>query len=293
MRNDRYIIYKKHIKATLFAAVAFITSGCVERDLLERGRPTEGILRVNYSWPKECDVQGARIWLCATDGTPIADEQCDAVSHEFTAAPGVYSLRTINTGFINADCIGSETVRAREDSGKGILMNVGKVYCAGTDNIAVKAGEQPTEVTLRPKNAVKTIRFELDTESVGPFETMELRLSGIVPSVRISDGGDAGEPTDDVGATVQAGGRAVSVTSHTTEMSVFGWRGENVLTAIIRRADGSVETSVPQEISDLLDEFSESGIPVRITLKMPDGSEIGLSVTVSAWQSGTGSGTVE
>lgn len=289
MRNDRYIIY---MKAALFAVLVFILSGCVERDLLERELPSEGLLRVNYLWPEECDVQGARIWLCAPDGTPLADELCDAVSHEFTAAPGDYSLRSVNTGLINADCIGPDMVRARTDNGKGILMNVGKVYRAGADNIAVKAGDRPTEVTLYPKNAVRTVRFELDTEGVGSFEAMELRLSGIVPSVRISDGGDAGEPTGDAGATVKTEGRAVSTTRHTAEMSVFGWRGENVLTAIVRRADGSVATSVPLEIGDLLNKFSESGVPIHITLRMPDGGEIGLSVTVSAWQSGTGSGTV-
>lgn len=289
MRNDRYIIY---MKAALFAVLAFIASGCVERGLLERELPSEGLLRVNFSWPEECNVPGARLWLCAPDGTLLADEMCDAVGHEFVIAQGVYSLRSVNTGFINADCIGSETVRARTDNEKGILMNVGKVYCTGADNIAVKADNGTTEITLHPKNAVKTIRFELDTEDVGPFEAMELRLSGIVPSVRISDGGDAGEPTGDVGAMVKTDNRAVSTTSHTAGMSVFGWRGENVLTATVHRADGSVETSVPQEIGDLLDKFSESGIPIHITLRMPDGGEIDLSVTVSAWQSGTGSGTV-
>ncbi|UVR25560.1 FimB/Mfa2 family fimbrial subunit [Parabacteroides distasonis] len=289
MRNDRYIIY---MKAALFAVLAFITSGCVERDLLERELPSEGLLRVNFSWPEESDVPGARLWLCAPDGMPLADELCDAVNHEFIIMQGIYSLRTVNTGLINADCIGPDMVRARTDNGKGILMNVGKVYCTGADNISVKADNGTTEVTLHPKNAVRTIRFELDTEGVGPFEAMELRLSGIVPSVRISDGGDAGEPTGDASATVKAEGRAVSATSHTAEMSVFGWRGENVLTATVHRADGSVETSVPQEIGDLLDKFSESGVPIHITLRMPDGGEIGLSVTVSAWQIGTGSGTV-
>lgn len=289
MRNDRYIIY---MKAALIAVLAFIASGCVERDLLERELPSEGLLRVNFSWPEECNVPGARLWLCAPDGTLLGDEMCDAYSHEFTAAPGVYSLCTVNTDLINADCIGSEMVRARMDNKKGILMNVGKVYCTGVDNIAVKAGDQPTEVTLCPKNAVRTIRFELDTEGVGSFEAMELRLSGIVPSVRVSDGGDAGESTGDAGATVKTDNRAVSTTSHTAEMSVFGWRGENVLTATVHRADGSVVTSVPQEIGSQLDKFSESGVPVHITLRMPDGGEIGLSVTVSAWQSGTGSGTV-
>lgn len=289
MRSDRYII---HMKAALFAVLAFITSGCVERDLLERERLSEGLLHVNFSWPEGCDVPGARIWLYAPDGEPLADELCDAYSHEFILMKGFYSLRTVNTDLINADCTGFGTVRAREDSGKGMLMNVGKVYCTGADNIAVKADNEPTEITLCPKNAVKTIRFELDTKDVGEFEAMELRLSGIIPSVRISDGNDAGETTGYVGARVQAESRAGSATYHSAEMSVFGWRGENMLTAIVRRADGSVETSVPQEIGDLLDKFSESGVPVHITLRMPDGGEIGLSVTVSSWQSGTGSGTV-
>lgn len=283
--------YSCYIKAASLILLLLLTVGCVERELTER--PSVGILRVGFSWPGECGVTGARIWLDDSEGRLLADEQCDAYGYAFHVAQGVYSICSVNTDMINADCTGSQTVRAREDREKGILLNVGKVYCAGEDRIAVSAGSRPTEVTLHPENVVKTIRFILYTEDAGPFDMLELRLSGIVPSVRICDGDDAGEPVAYGGTTVGAGSRASSSPTYAAEMSVFGWRGENLLTATIYRSDGSVETSVPQEIGDFLDQSAENGIPIRIVLNLPGGREIALSVTVNAWQSGTGSGTVE
>lgn len=287
MRNYRYIIY---MRTVLLALLVCLAGGCVERELTER--PADGVLRVDFRWPEECEPDGTQIFIHTPDGTLYTSQSCDAYSHEFRLPRGVYSIRSVNTGLINADCTDASIIRARTDPAKGTLLNVGNVCCTGADGIPVEAGDEPTEIVLHHRNAVKTIRFELDTEEVGPFETMELRLSGIVPSVRVSDGSDAGEPEGSVETTVETDSRDVSATRHTASVSVFGWRGSNTLTATVHRAGGTVETALPQEIGSLLDELSESGGTVRITLRMPDGGEIGVSVTVSSWQEGTGSGTV-
>ncbi len=288
MRNYRYLIY---MKAVLPALLVCLAGGCVERELTER--PTDGVLRVEFRWPEECEPDGTQVFIHTPDGTLYTSQSCDAYSHEFRLPRGVYSIRSVNTGPVNADCTDASIIRARTDPAKGTLLNVGNVCCTGADRIEVTGGT-PAEVTLHHRNAVKTIRFELDTEEVGPFETMELRLSGIVPSVCVSDGSDAGEPEGAVETTVEVetDSRNVSATRHTASMSVFGWRGGNTLTATVHRAGGTIEDALPQEIGSLLDELSESGGTVRITLRMPDGGEIGVSVTVSSWQEGTGSGTV-
>lgn len=289
MRNYRYLIYMKAVLPALFVCLA---GGCVERELTER--PSDGVLRVDFRWPEECEPDGTQIFIHTPDGTLYTSQSCDAYGHEFRLPRGVYSIRSVNTGLINADCTDASIIRARTDPAKGTLLNVGNVCCTGADGIPVEAGGEPTGIVLHHRNAVRTIRFELDTEEVGPFETMELRLSGIVPSVRVSDGSDAGEPEESVETTVEVetDSRDVSATRHTASVSVFGWRGSNTLTATVHRADGTVENALPQEIGSLLDELSESGGTVRITLRMPDGGEIGVSVTVSSWQEGTGSGTV-
>lgn len=287
MRNDRYIIY---MKAALFALLLSAISGCVERELAER--PAGGLLRMDFRWPEDCEVAGTRVWIQDKDGTPHTSCLCDAYSHELRLPQGVYSIRSVNTDLINADCGDDGIIRARKDNAKGTLLNVGKVYCAGADGITVEGGDRPAEIILHHKNVVKTIRLVLDTEEIGPFEVMELSLSGIVPSVRVSDGSDAGDSAEDAGVTVGINSRGASDACYTVEMSVFGWRGDNTLTATIHRAGGSVETILPQEIGSLLDGLSESGGSGYIMLKMSDGGEIGVSVTVCSWQSGTGSGTV-
>lgn len=274
----------------LLALLLSVVSGCAEREQAEC--PTDGLLRMDFRWPEDCEVAGTQVWISdGQDGTLHTSCRCDAYSHELRLPQGIYSIRSANTDFINADYIGNGIIRIRKDNAKGTLLNVGKVYCTGVDGITVEAGGLPAEVVLHHKNVVRTIRLVLDTEGIGPFEMMELRLSGIVPSVCVSDGSDAGEPAEDAGVTVRTNSRGDSGTRHTAVMSVFGWRGANTLTATVHRAGGSVETVLPQEIGSLLDGLSASGGSGYITLKMSSG-EIGVSVTVSSWQSGTGTGTV-
>lgn len=291
MRNYRYLIYT-YMKTVLPALLVCLAGGCVERELTER--PADGVLRVDFRWPEECEPDGTQVFIHTPDGTLYTSQSCDAYSHEFRLPRGVYSIRSVNTGPVNADCTDASVIRARTDPAKGTLLNVGNVCCTGADGITVEAGGEPTGIVLHHRNAVRTIRFELDTEEIGPFETMELRLTGIVPSVRVSDGSDAGEPEGAVETTVEVetDSRNVSATRHTASMSVFGWRGSNTLTATVHRADGTIEDALPQEIGSLLDGLSDSGGTVYITLRMPDGGEIGVSVTVSSWQDGTGSGSV-
>jgi hypothetical protein len=60
----------------------------------------------------------------------------------------------------------------------------------------------------------------------------------------------------------------------------------------VRHTDGSKETTVPQDLSERLGRLPEEGGTVDLTLALPDGQEIALTVTVEAWESGSGSGTV-
>ncbi len=49
---------------------------------------------------------------------------------------------------------------------------------------------------------------------------------------------------------------------------------------------------MPQDLSEQLGQLPEEGGTVDLTLVLPDGGEIALTITVEAWESGSGSGTV-
>ena len=280
---------KTYMGAVLWAML-LLSPGCVERQLEER--VPDALLSIEFRWPDDFMAEGVQIWILDGNGSLHTTSLCDASRHELTLPTGIYSIRSVNTGIVNADCVDTGIIRARKDETTGLLLNVGNIYCAGAEEITVQGGVEPVELVLQHKNLVRTIRFELNIEEVGEFVKMELQLSGIVPSVRVSDGMDAGEPTGKIGATVRQERRSGSGTSNTAEISVLGWRGNNLLTGTISRPGGEVESIIPQDIRSRLDGIPDSGGSVSFQVKISSGVEIGISVSVTSWKSGTGIGTV-
>lgn len=289
MKNTRYKY--KYACAVLTAAVVLTAFGCTERELSER--PADGPLKINLVWPSGQSVAGGRIWLYGSDGSLHKAIACAAEGHECRVPAGTYTILAANSDCANADCHRSESwqehcMKAGEDETSNTLLHVGKVFCIGTNGVAVPQGNRTTEVTLYPRNTVKKIHFRIDPDYIADIAEMNVRMTGIVPSVRLMDGDDAGESAGEVLATAQseAGGL------YSADMSVFGWRGENIVTVTIGHSDDSTETTIPQDLGEQLAQLPEEGGTVDITLALPDGGEIALTVTVKAWESGSGSGTV-
>lgn len=274
----------------LLLSAAALT-GCAERELSER--PADGVLKINLVWPDGQSVAGGRIWLYGSNGLLFAAMECSAVGYEGRVPADTYTILTANSDCANADCEKPESwqehcMKAGSDAGSNTLQHVGKVFCTGTKEVRVKPGNRPTEVTLCPKNTVKRLHFRIAPDYVDDIAGMNVRMTGVVPSVRLIDGCDAGEPTGEVTATAKSEADGL----YSADMSVFGWRGENLVTATVRHTDGSKETTVPQDLGERLGRLPEEGGTVDLTLVLPDGGEIALTVTVEAWESGSGSGTV-
>lgn len=287
MRNR---VYKKYVGMMLLLS-AVILGGCTERELTER--PDDGVLRINLKWPDGQDVSGARILLYRSDGSLHATTECMASGHEYRVPADTYTVLVSNSDCSNADCLHSETwkeccMKAEQQSDAGLLQHVGKVFCTGTNGVTVKQGNQATVVTLQPKNVVKKIHFQINQNYIEDIAGIDVLMSGVIPSVKLIDGSDSGEAT----GVVLAKGQSETDGVYAADMSVFGWRGENTVTVTITHPDGSTETTIPQDISDQLQKLPEEGGTVYITLTLPDGGEITLAVTVTAWESGSGSGTV-
>ena len=279
----------------LLAAAAL--AGCTERKLSER--PDDGPLIVNLVWPEETEAEGRAVtatdlYLYGSDGTLYKHIECGAERHEERVTADTYTILAVNADCTNAvcadegDCDGC-CMEAGEDSGHaGALLHVDKVYCTGTDSVTVKRGNIPTEVTLYPQNAVKYLHFNLDPGYISRIAGMEVRMTGAVPSVFLMDRADTGEPVRDIMATASE----ESDGTYSADMSVFGWRGENKLTATITYEDGTQEETETTDISDELGGLPEEGGEIDVTLTLPDGGEIELTVTVTPWEEGTGSGDV-
>ena len=171
---------------------------------------------------------------------------------------------------------------------EGVVLHVQHVYSTGEEGIEVRPGNAASEVTLYPQNRVKHLHFDIDPDYVDDIAGMKLRMTGVVPSVRLADGSDAQDETQHVlaDASTADGGH------YAADMSVFGWRCENLVTAEIAYTDGREEVSLPQDIGEQLAALPAEGGTVRLTLALPSGGEITLTVTVGEWESGTGSGTV-
>lgn len=270
---------------------AVVLCGCTERSL--DGRPADGPLKIDLVWPDGQSVDGARILLYGSDGELLLSSECASGGYQGRVAADTYTVLVVNTDCSNADYEHPESWRecrmaARMDTGEHTLQQVGRVFCIGTTGVTVMRGNQPTEITMYPQNAVRKINFRIDPGYIDDIADMEVRLGGIVPSVNLMDGKDAGETTGDVMAPAHAETGGI----YSADMSVFGWRGGNIVTVTVSHSDGSSETTMPQDISSQLAKLPPEGGTVNIVLTLPDGGQIGLTVTVDAWQSGTGSGTV-
>lgn len=287
MRNIPYII--GYVGGLLLSVTALV--GCAERELSER--PSDGVLKIDLVWPDGQSVAGGRLWLYGSNGLLFAAMECSAVGYEGRVPADTYTILAANSDCANADCEKPESwqehcMKAGSDAGTNTLRHVGKVFCTGTKDVTVLRGNRPTEVTLCPKNTVKRLHFRIAPDYIDDIAEMNVRMTGVVPSVRLIDGCDAGEPTGEVTATAKSETDGL----YSADMSVFGWRGENLVTATVRHTDGREETTVPQDLSERLGRLPEEGGTVDLTLVLPDGGEIALTVTVEAWESGSGSGTV-
>jgi hypothetical protein len=278
-----------------FSAVfgAVVLAGCTERELSER--PSDGPLKIRLEWPAgHANISGAQLYLYASDGTLYRRIECAASGHECRVPADSYTILAVNSDCSNASCLRTESPGScRMGAGshpteEGVLLHVSQVYCIGQTGIEVAPGNRAQEVTLYPRNRVKFLHFDIDPSYVDDIRDMQLRMTGVVPSVLVSDGSDAQEATQHILAEASA----TDDGGYTADMSVFGWRGESLVTAAITYTDGREEVSLPQDIGNQLSALPEEGGTIHLTLALPDGGEIMLTVTVEAWQSGTGSGTV-
>lgn len=288
-----------HIKTLLFAGVLFFVFGCTERELVQR--PADGPLKINIEWPDAIlsatnhSVEGAILLMYDGNGELFQRVECGAEGYECRVPADNYTIVAVNSDYINSDianhesCNACKMVAASHPVEEDAMQHVEHVYSTGMDNITVQNGNSVTEVTLYPENRVQYLTLNIDPNYIEAIDGLELSLTGIVPSVRAMDGSDANEETGKVISTAELQDNG----NYSARMQVFGWRGENMLVADITYNDGrEPQSSVPQEISDKLNELPDDGGNIDLLLELPDGGDIPLSITVEPWGSGTGSGTV-
>ena len=205
---------KSYYIGVMFSAVlmAGMMAGCTERDLSER--PSDGMLSGGYEARVPADTYTAIVINSDNVNTECHDE--DAYS----------------TCCVEADLLENYT---------DVLMNVDYVFCTGIGGITVNRGNLPTVVTMYPENVVKYIHFRIDPTYIDDVESMEIRMSGIVPAVYTRDGNDTEEQTLSVMAAAQSESNGL----YSADMSVFGWRGNNIITATVRFTDGTEEETLP------------------------------------------------
>lgn len=294
MKNE-----KLHISVWLAAGIllAGTTSGCTKRSLSQR--PSDGPLKIEFVWPGETAAAkavptGAQVLLYGSDGSLFRTVQCSAEGHECRVPADTYTVLVVNSDRSNAVCDQEEShrdccvVAADDPDNENAVRHVDNVYCIGEERVEVKPGNTTTTVTLYPQDVVKRIRFSIDPDYIDDIESLGLGMTGVVPSVCLKDCSDAQDGTKNIRAEAQPEG---TTGLYTARMSVFGWRGRNIVTATIRHTDGSEETTVPQDISSQLQALADDGGTVAVTLGLPDGGEIAVTATVESWGTGNGSGT--
>lgn len=220
MKNRLYTTYIGMI--VLLAAV--VMGGCTERELSER--PADGVLKIKLEWPDGQRVEGTLLWLYGSDGSLHSNIKCAAEGYECRVPADSYTILAANSDCTNAECHNMETWRAccmtaEQIPDAGLLKHVAKVFCTGTDEVVVQRGNRPTEITLYPKNTVKKIHFKIDPDYIGDIAGMDVRMAGVVPSVKLMDGSGAGEATGEVAAKAKSEAEGL----YAADMSVFGWRG--------------------------------------------------------------------
>lgn len=278
------------------AALAGALAGCTERDLMQR--PDNGPLRVNFVWPEGVessaigDVTATQLWLYGSDGSLYEVVRAGRDSYEARVPADTYTLLAVNADAVNAAAVSTESASVCRMVASEIdaetLEHVDHVFCGSTTGVVVKPGNIETVATVYPKNAVRYLTFDIDPNYIDDLAGMDMRMTGVVPSVLVANGADAGEPL----RSVIAEGQPVDGGHYAASMSVFGWRGQNVLSVIVEYVDGTTEETVPVDISDQLVSLPAEGGSVEVTLTLADGGEITVVATVTPWEAGSGSGTV-
>ena len=281
--------------AACLVLVATMWGGCTERELSER--PSDGPLKINLVWDDaEYEVSGALLWLYGSDGTLYQAVRSEAEGYEARVPADVYTVLVVNADCINAEHDGEEDADfcsidadVLASGSSPLLAQVEHVYCTGLGGIEVKPGNVTTEVTLYPEDVVKHIRFDIDPNYLDNVASLTVNMGGIVPSVYMRNGEDTQEATGIVSVEAQPAQEG----HYDAQMSVFGWRGLNVVTVTVVYEDGREETSLPEDITDDLEGLPEEGGSISLTVQMPDGSTLDITAIVSGWDdSGTGSGDV-
>lgn len=283
-----------HTKTIFLAIILFagILDGCTERELSER--PSDGPLKIHIEWPENAEVKGAHLLLYRSNGTLHANIECGTEGHECRVPEDTYTILVSNSDYSNAECTNHKSLHEccicakAHPTEEGVLQHVKNVYCIGENGIKINAGNQVSEVTLYPRNRVKYLHFDINPAYVDDIQQMQLRMTGVIPSVLLIDGSDTQADTQHILADVSTAGNG----HYAADMSVFGWRGQNLVTVEITYTDNRQEVSLPQDIGQQLAALSEEGGTINITLELPSGGDILLNVTVNSWENGTGSGIV-
>lgn len=234
MKNE-----KLHISVWLAAGIllAGTTSGCTKRSLSQR--PSDGPLKIEFVWPGETAAAkavptGAQVLLYGSDGSLFRTVQCSAEGHECRVPADTYTVLVVNSDRSNAVCDQEEShrdccvVAADDPDNENAVRHVDNVYCIGEERVEVKPGNTATTVTLYPQDVVKRIRFSIDPDYIDDIESLGLGMTGVVPSVCLKDCSDAQDGTKNIRAEAQPEG---TTGLYTARMSVFGWRGRNIVTA--------------------------------------------------------------
>lgn len=308
----------------LACALLLALCGCTEREL--EIRPEESVLHIDLRYPGGSGVTASRIWLYGEDGRLRLCEACPAGGWEGRVPTGTYAVLAANDDRTAVVC-GEEgewqnvSLQAEREE-DGTLRHIKRVFRAGERAVAVQGRE--TRVSMGMKSAERRISFRiyphgtsaqtgkkdvlshvLSNEKTneshnknrvvprtasGDISEMTVHLTGVVPSIRIADGNDAGVPA--AGQKAPARNDAGSI--WTADMTCFGWRGDNRVTLSARHSDGSTAESLPIDIGEKIAGLPPEGGVIEVVGRWPDGEPIGLTVTVREWSGGgTGQGTVE
>jgi hypothetical protein len=267
--------------------VVGLATGCIRQPVHE----CDGPLNISLVWPENQQVPGAKIWLYSSSGLLHLMTECPAGGYQGFVPADTYTVLVVNSDYANAtyasrDAVQNSTIQvAARSTDPGTIQQVDRVFCTGAGSVVVQQGDQPTGITLYPKNTVKRLHFLLDASSAtAEIVGLDLCMTGIIPSVRVMDGSDAGDTPKRVVVTAEETGGW----TYAADMSMFGWRDDNAFTITARYADGTEAITAPL-VTTQLQGLPEEGGTVNVTLALSNGDELVVRVT---WEGGSGEGTV-
>lgn len=267
---------------------AAAVTGCI-RDNDDCPTTKEGYVSISLEWGNVTPPEKTLFYFYGgqQDGPIIREGTSEG--YQGMLPEGVYNVVISHAGMqgasyrINGSYYEDEVVAVQRTRA---VSNLSDIYGAGIEGVEVKRDEI-SKHSVAPRNFVRKVTFNVPAQE--GLNSVEIEIAGIVYSARAFDGKLYTLDSEKLRTPLTA-----TADGFSAEISVLGFLSPTVVrTWADFDGHGTIE-SLPQDITDEIEQLGEQGGVIDLEITFPNGASINMGVEIQPWGPGQpGNGTVE